>query len=161
VRVRVPVVGGGFGGKKVTRDMAAALAISRKLNRPVRVIAKAEESFQIAVRNAMSFKARVGVDAEGGLVAIDVDFLVDAGAYFTGGRTAARNAAIAMWGCYRFPHYRAVARSAYTNKTPATPHRGTGKTQSTFVIETMIDDVARQLGKDPVEYRKRHVIGLG
>lgn len=158
VRLHVPYVGGGFGAKDTTREMLAALAISRKLGRPVKLVATEAESFCVAVRHAMDYRARVGVTANGQLVALDVDLLVDAGAYFPAGRVAPHNAVISAWGCYRIPHYRARAHTAFTNKVPATPHRGTGKTQTTFSIECIVDRVARELGFDPVEFRRRNVL---
>lgn len=158
VRLRVPTVGGGFGAKKVTRAMAAATALSRRLERPVKLVATGEESFGVAVRHAMEFRARTGVTRHGHIVALDVELLVDCGAYFTGGRTATHNACISAWGCYRMPHFRARARTAFTNKTPATPHRGTGKTQTTFAVECVLDRVAARLGLDPIEMRRRNVL---
>ncbi|MPZ12986.1 MAG: molybdopterin-dependent oxidoreductase [Chloroflexi bacterium] len=158
VHLRVPYVGGGFGAKKTTREMAAALALSRKLRRPIRVVATGEESFHVAVRHAMEYRARVGVDAEGRLVALDVDLAVDCGAYFTGGKVATHNACTSAWGPYRVPHFRVRAKTAFTNKTPATPHRGTGKTQTTFAIECLMDEVARTISTDPVEFRERNVL---
>src|SRR5581483_11788414 len=161
VHLRVPYVGGGFGAKKTTREMAAALALSRKLGKPIRTVAKGEDSFHVAVRHAMEYRARVGVTNDGKIVALDVNLLVDAGAYFTGGRVATHNACMAAWGCYNIPHFRVQARTAFTNKTPATPHRGTGKTQTTFSIECLMDEVASEIGMDPVAFRERNVFHPG
>jgi CO/xanthine dehydrogenase Mo-binding subunit len=158
VRLRVPTVGGGFGAKKVTREMTGALALARRLGRPIKLVATDEQSFAVAVRHAMEFRVRTGVMRDGRIVALDVEILVDAGAYFTGGRTATHNACISSWGCYRLPHFRVRAQTALTNKTPATPHRGTGKTQTTFTVECIIDRVARRLGIDPVAMRDRNVL---
>jgi len=158
VSLRVPYVGGGFGAKKITREMTAALALSRKLGRPIRLVATGEDSFHVAVRHAMEYRARVGVDREGRLVALDVDLAVDCGAYFTGGKTATHNACTSAWGPYRVPNLRTRAKTAFTNKTPATPHRGTGKTQTTFAIECLMDEVARTIGMDPVTFRERNLL---
>jgi CO/xanthine dehydrogenase Mo-binding subunit len=106
----------------------------------------------------MDFHARVGVDSEGKLVAIDVNLIVDCGAYFSGGRTATHNACTNAWGACRVPHMRVRAKTAFTNKTPATPHRGTGKTQTTFAVESLLDEVARELGMEPLEFRARNVM---
>ncbi len=161
VRVRVPYIGGGFGSKILTGSMLAALFLSRKIQRPVKLSAPAEESFRHTARHAMVYKAKVGVKSDGTLVALDVDLLVDTGAYATGGATVTHNAVISAWGCYRLPHFRCRARCAYTNKVPASHTRATGKVQTTWGIECAIDDVARALGIEPVEFREKNVLRRG
>ncbi len=158
VRVRVPYVGGGFGGKRHTPEMMTAFAIARKIGRPVKLVAREEESFHVGVRHAVDYAARIGVKADGRLTALDVDLLVDTGAYDLGAKIGAHNTTVSAWGCYRVPHLRVRARCAFTTKTPAIPHRGTGKTQTTYGIECAMDSVARQLGLDPVEFRRRNVL---
>jgi len=161
VHLRVPYVGGGFGAKKVTREMTAGLALARKLGKPIRFVSTSEDSFHVAVRHAMKYRARVGVDREGHLLALDVELTVDCGAYFSGGRTATHNATTSSWGCYRIPNHRTRARTAFTNKTPATPHRGTGKTQTSFSVECLLDEVAREIGMDPIKLRELNVLRPG
>ena len=109
----------------------------------------------------MTYDARIGVDAGGRIVALDVDLTLDTGAYFTGAGLTTHNAVISAWGCYRLPNFRARARTAYTNRVPASHFRGTGKTQTTFSIECAIDSVARQLGIDPIEFRRRNILRDG
>ena len=87
VRVRVPYVGGGFGAKQLIPPMLAATALSRRVGRPVKYVASAEESFRANARHAMVYSARVGVRADGTLVALAVDLELDTGAYFTAPRT--------------------------------------------------------------------------
>ena len=161
VRVRVPFVGGGFGAKIPTPAHYAALFLSRKIGRPVRLIPSAEESFRQNSRHAEVFKAKVGAKADGTLTALDVDLVVDTGAYTTGGATAAHNSVISAWGCYRIPHLRISGRCVYTNKVPAGHTRATGKVQTTWGIECTMDSVARQLGIDPYEFRKKNVLLRG
>lgn len=161
VRVRVPVIGGAFGAKQLTPAMMAALALSRRLERPVRVVATATESFRASARHAARYRARLGVSAAGELVALDVDLDVDTGAYFTGARLVARNMCISSWGCYRLPSFRVRARVAYTNKVPAASFRATGKTQTTFGVESLLDAAAQQLGIDPLEFRRKNVLLRG
>lgn len=158
VRVRVPYVGGGFGGKRHTPEMLAAFAIARKIGRPVKLVAREEESFHVGVRHAVDYNARIGVKADGTLTALEVDLLVDAGAYDLGAKIGGHNTTVSAWGCYRVPHLRVRARCAFTTKTPAIPHRGTGKTQTTYGIECAVDSVARRIGIDPVEFRRRNVL---
>jgi len=161
VRVRVPYVGGGFGSKIPTPAHFAALFLARKIGRPVRLIPSAEESFRQNSRHAEVFKAKVGVKADGRLTALDVDLVVDTGAYTTGGATAAHNSVISAWGCYRIPHLRIRGKCVYTNKVPAGHTRATGKIQTTWGIECTMDSVARQVGIDPYEFRKKNVLLRG
>jgi CO/xanthine dehydrogenase Mo-binding subunit len=161
VRVRVPFVGGGFGSKSLVPCHYAAVLLSRKTGRPVRLLASAEHSFRQNSRHAEVFKAKVGVRADGTLSALDVDLVVDTGAYTTGGATAAHNSVISAWGCYRIPHLRIRGRCVYTNKVPAGHTRATGKVQTTWGIECTFDSIARQLGIDPYEFRKKNVLLRG
>ncbi len=161
VRVRVPYLGGAFGAKQQTPAMMAALALSRRIGRPVKLVGTAEESFRATARHAAGYAARVGVQSDGTLVALDVNLDIDTGAYFTGARLVTRNMCISAWGCYRLPHFRVRARTAYTNKVPAASFRATGKTQTTLGIECLIDSVARRMGIDPLTFRKRNVLLRG
>jgi len=161
VRVRVPYVGGGFGSKIPTPSHYAAVVLSRKIGRPVRLIPSEEHSFRQNSRHAEVFKAKIGVKADGTLTALDVDLVVDTGAYTTGGATAAHNSVISSWGCYRIPHLRIKGRCVYTNKVPAGHTRATGKIQTTWGIECTMDSVARQMGIDPYEFRKKNVLLRG
>jgi CO/xanthine dehydrogenase Mo-binding subunit len=161
VRLRVPYVGGGFGSKIPTPAHYAAVFLSKKIGRPVRLIPSEEHSFRQNSRHAEVFKAKIGVKADGTLTALDVDLVVDTGAYTTGGATAAHNSVISAWGCYRIPHLRINGRCVYTNKVPAGHTRATGKIQTTWGIECTMDSVARQMGIDPYEFRKKNVLLRG
>src|SRR5499433_258327 len=161
VRVRVPYVGGGFGSKIPTPSHYAAVFLSRKIGRPVRLVPSEEHSFRQNSRHAEVFKAKVGVKSDGTLTALDVDLIVDTGAYITGGATAAHNSVISAWGCYRIPHLRIQGRCVYTNKVPAGHTRATGKIQTTWGIECTMDSVARQMGIDPYQFRKKNVLLRG
>jgi CO/xanthine dehydrogenase Mo-binding subunit len=161
VRMRVPFVGGGFGSKILVPCIYAAVFLSRKIGRPVRVVPSAEHSFRQNSRHAEVFKAKVGVKTDGTLTALDVELIVDTGAYTTGGATAAHNSVISAWGCYRIPHLRIKGRCVYTNKVPAGHTRATGKVQTTWGIECTIDSIARQMNIDPYEFRKKNVLLRG
>ncbi|MBI4528248.1 MAG: xanthine dehydrogenase family protein molybdopterin-binding subunit [Deltaproteobacteria bacterium] len=161
VRVRVPYVGGGFGSKTLTNSILATLFLSRQIGRPIRLIPTAELSFRQNARHAMVYKAKIGVKSDGTLAALKVDLVVDTGAYTTGAPTATHNAVISAWGCYRIPHVSIHARCAYTNKVPAGHTRATGKVQTTWGIECAIDSVARQMGIDPTEFRRKNVLLRG
>jgi CO/xanthine dehydrogenase Mo-binding subunit len=161
VRVRTPYVGGGFGAKQFLPAMLASLALSRQVGRPLKYVATDEESYRANARHAMDYKARIGLKKDGTIVALDVDLLVDTGAYMTAGGIATHNACISAWGSYRIPHYRVRAQAAFTNKVPAGTFRGTGKTQTTFAVESLMDSVARKMGIEPIEFRNRNVLRRG
>lgn len=161
VRIRVPYVGGGFGAKIITSAIYGALFLARKTKRPVRLAPSAQESFRQNSRHAMVYKAKIGVKSDGTLAALEVDLTVDTGAYTTGAATVTHNAVISAWGCYRIPHVSLRARCAYTNKVPASHTRATGKVQTTWGVECAIDSVARQMGIEPVEFRRKNAFGRG
>ena len=162
VRLRVPFIGGGFGSKNIINAHLAALFLSKKIGgRPIKLIPSAQESFRQNSRHAMLFKAKMGVKLDGTITALQVDVVVDTGAYTTGAATATHNAVISAWGCYRVPNLRIHGRCAYTNKVPAGHTRATGKVQTTWAIECVIDNVARQLGMDPTTFRRKNVLVRG
>jgi CO/xanthine dehydrogenase Mo-binding subunit len=161
VRVRVPFIGGGFGAKQITPAMICTVAVARELGRPVRYLATDGESFRVTARHAIAYRASVGVDGDGRLRALDVELDVATGAYFTGCRIVTHNACISAWGCYRLPDFRVRATAVYTNVVPAASFRATGKNQTTFAIEALIDTVAERLGLDPIELRRRNALRRG
>ena len=162
VRVRVPFIGGGFGSKNIVNAHLAALFLSKRIGgRPIKLVPSAEESFKQNSRHAMLFKAKMGVKLDGTITALQVEIVVDTGAYTTGAATATHNAVISAWGCYRIPHLSIHGRCAYTNKVPAGHTRATGKVQTTWAIECLVDSVARQLGIEPAAFRRKNVLVRG
>ncbi len=157
VRVRVPPLGGAFGSKKITPAIMGAMAMSRRIGRPVRLFATAEQSFRVTARHAALYRARAGVTNDGKLTALDVRLEVDTGAYFTGARLVTRNMCISSWGAYAIPNFRVRAQTAYTNKVPAASFRGTGKSQTTFGVEALMDRIARELNISPLQLRLQNV----
>jgi CO/xanthine dehydrogenase Mo-binding subunit len=162
VRLRVPYIGGGFGSKNIVNAQLAALFLSRKIGgRPIKLVPSAQESFLQNSRHAMLFEAKIGVKVDGTITALRVELVVNTGAYTTGAATATHNAVISGWGCYRIPNLKVYGRCAYTNKVPAGHTRATGKVQTTWAVECMMDSVARQLGIDPVAFRRKNVLVRG
>ncbi|MBV8509441.1 MAG: molybdopterin-dependent oxidoreductase, partial [Xanthobacteraceae bacterium] len=103
---------------------------------------------------------RAAVDAAGRILAIDNAFFHDQGAYVrTHAATVPDLAAAMLPGPYRVPAYRAVGHIRLTNKTPCGTYRAPGRFESTFVRERVLDAVAAQLGIDPIEVRRRNLIG--
>ncbi|MBI4523974.1 MAG: xanthine dehydrogenase family protein molybdopterin-binding subunit [Deltaproteobacteria bacterium] len=161
VRFRAPFVGGHFGAKHVTNSMFAAMFLARKTGRPMKTVPTAAESFRATARHGMVYKARIGVKGDGTLTALAVEMVVDTGAYTTGAVLATHNMVISAWGCYRIPNVRVTAKCVYTNKVPASHTRSTGKFQTTWALESLIDSVARQMGIEPIDFRRKNVLQKG
>ena len=155
-------VGGGFGirGELYPEDVLVCLAALR-LGRPVKWIEDRREHLIAANHSRQQrHKARAAVDAQGRILALDDEFFHDQGGYVrTHAATVPDLAAAMLPGPYRVPAYRAVGRVRLTNKTPCGTYRAPGRYESTFVRERLMDAVAARLGIDPIEVRRRNLLG--
>lgn len=156
-----PDVGGGFGvrGELGPEDVLVAHA-SRLLERPVRWIEDRREHM-IAANQARGLhaSARAALGANGRLLAIDVDYAVDQGAYVrTEGSMVADLIAAMLPGRYRMDAFRAVGHVRLTNRTPAGSFRGAGRAEAAFIRERLVDAVAAQTALDPVDLRRRNLL---
>ncbi|GAA3531564.1 oxidoreductase [Aeromicrobium flavum] len=162
VRVLAARVGGGFGGKQelLVEDLIG-LAVLRT-GRPVQYELSREDQFTIVpCRHPMRVGVTLGADADGRLVAMRLDVLSDTGAY---GNHAV---GVMFHGChesvaqYRCPNKRVDAEAVYTNQLPSGAFRGYGLGQVMFGIESALDDLAHELGMDPLELRRRNAVVPG
>jgi carbon-monoxide dehydrogenase large subunit len=155
-------VGGGFGirGELYPEDVLVCLAALR-LGRPVKWIEDRREHLIAANHSRQQrHKARAAVDAQGRILALDDEFFHDQGGYVrTHAATVPDLAAAMLPGPYRVPAYRAVGHVRLTNKTPCGTYRAPGRYESTFVRERLMDAVAARLGLDPIEVRRRNLVG--
>ena len=161
VRVIAPDVGGGFGPKAVVygEDLICA-TVARRAHRPVKWIETRSEAFMATVHGHDQIHwARLGVTADGIFTALDDRFVIDNGAYLPRGSRTANNVLAHLQGPYRFKSFRCLGEIVCTNKAPNIPFRGAGRVQSVFVTERLIELAARQLGLDPVELRRRNLLG--
>jgi CO/xanthine dehydrogenase Mo-binding subunit len=153
--------GGGFGvrGELYPEDFLVCLAAMR-LGRPVKWIEDRREHLMAANHSRQQrHQARVAVDAEGRILALDDEFFLDQGAYVrTHGARVAELTIGMLPGPYRIPAYRAVCHFRLTNKTPAATYRAPGRFEGTFVRERLLDAVADRLGLDRVTVRRRNLI---
>jgi CO/xanthine dehydrogenase Mo-binding subunit len=162
VSVRVPYVGGGFGAKNNCRTEPAAALLSRLAGgRPVRFCLSLEEGFFTNTQHAAILRLRTGVMADGRLVARQSEILLDAGAYSDASPLVAEKAAYRIPGPYRYEHLDSLCRCVMTNTAPAGPFRGFGGTQASWASESQIDMIARRLGIDPIQIRRRNLLHLG
>ena len=161
VRMHVRYLGGGFGAKNGCKTEPIAALLALKAGAPVRYCLTLDEGFWTMRQHNARLTLRTGVMADGTLVARDAEVLLDAGAYADASPLVAEKAGYRVAGPYRWQHIRSVTDAVLTNTTPAGPFRGFGGTQANFACESQIDMIAERLGMDPVELRRRNLIGLG
>ncbi|MCA9523957.1 MAG: molybdopterin-dependent oxidoreductase, partial [Myxococcales bacterium] len=164
VRVIWCTTGGGFGGKEEYPSMISAHAalLARKAKRPVKLIYDRTEDIRATTKRHPSRTThRTAVDADGRLLAIDVDFVIDAGAYMTLSPVVLSRGAIHAAGPYACENVRIRARAVATNFPPYGAFRGFGAPQSLFAAERQMDRVAKHLGLEPEELRRRNFLTLG
>lgn len=154
-------VGGGFGvrGELYPEDVLVCLAAMR-LGRPVKWIEDRREHLMSANQSReQHHRIRAAVDGDGRILAIDETLHHDQGAFVrTHGARVADMTIGLLLGPYRVPAYRAAAHYRLTNKTPAATYRAPGRFEGSFVRERLIEAIARDLGLDPLEVRRRNLI---
>jgi CO/xanthine dehydrogenase Mo-binding subunit len=162
VRVIAPYVGGGFGGKEdMTVEPYVALAVWHT-RKPVRMQWTRNESLLArAKRHRMAMRYRTGASADGTVLAQDVEILADAGAYAYLSALVLLYSSVHACGPYRVENVRIRARTAYTNNPPTSAFRGFGGMQVVLGYESQMDELAKRLGMDPGEIRKRNALARG
>ncbi|BDZ45681.1 molybdopterin-dependent oxidoreductase [Naasia aerilata] len=162
LRVFTARVGGGFGGKQelLTEDLVT-LAVLRT-GRPVQYEFTREDEFTIAtLRHPKRVSVTLGARRDGTLTAMAVDVLSDTGAYGNHGPGVMFHGTHESVSVYRVPNRRVDAEAVYTNNPPSGAFRGYGLGQVLFAVESAMDDLARELGMDPFELRRRNVVVPG
>jgi aerobic carbon-monoxide dehydrogenase large subunit len=160
VRVVTPDVGGGFGTKCsiYPEDMLIPVAAVR-LGRPVKWVETRREHLQSATHSREQLHdVRLAATREGIILALDDRFLLDQGVYNPWGIVQPYNTVGHMLGPFRVPHARFEGKSVVTNKTPHAPYRGAGRPEAVFVMDRMVDRLARAVDLDPAEVRRRNFI---
>ena len=160
VRVITPDVGGGFGQKiPLYREELTVAAASRLLGCPVRWIETRRENLLAALHAREDIvDVRAAVKSDGTILGLDVEILADFGAYaYFPANYMARVVGMMIPGAYRLRDYRYAIRTVLTNKCPSGPYRAPMLICS-WVTEGTIDAIARALGRDPVEVRRRNML---
>ncbi|HEY2646864.1 MAG TPA: xanthine dehydrogenase family protein, partial [Candidatus Acidoferrales bacterium] len=161
IRVIQVETGGGFGGKEEYPSIIAAHAalLAWKSGKPVKIIYdRAEDMVATTKRHPSLTHHRTGVTRDGKLVAMDIDFVIDGGAYATLSSVVLSRGTIHAAGPYACPNVRVHSRAVATNTPPHGAFRGFGAPQSIFAIERHLDQVARVLNLTPEEFRRRNFI---
>jgi len=161
LRVIAPDVGGGFGSKlQVTAEEVLALLLARKLGRPVKWTETRSEG-NVAVHHGRDQiqRVRIAADADGRIRGLDVDLLADMGAYLMLVTPGVPLLGAFMFNAiYKMDAYRFSCTGVFTSKTPTDAYRGAGRPEATYAIEHLMDDLAAELGMDPLELRERNWI---
>ncbi len=164
VRVVVPAVGGGFGGKEdVANEVGAKAALAAiHTGRPAVAIHTREESIiGHSKRHPMIAKYRHAASRDGRLLAVEAKIVFDTGAYASLGPFVAWRATVHSVGPYKVPNARVDAVAVYTNNVYAGAFRGFGGPQVSFAVERQMDLLAEELGMDPVELRLKNILRVG
>src|SRR6202165_3595605 len=164
IRVIQTETGGGFGGKEEYPSMIAghAALLAWKSGKPVKIIYdRAEDMVATTKRHPSRTRHRTGVTRDGKLVAMDIDFVIDGGAYATLSSVVLSRGTIHAAGPYFCPNVRVHSRAVATNTPPHGAFRGFGAPQSIFAVERHLDQVARAVNLTPEEFRRRNFIRKG
>ena len=161
VRVVVPFVGGGYGGKNHARIEPVVALLARKARRPVQWILTREEVFLTGRRFGALVKIKTGFKRDGRLWARKVEAFYDMGAYALSGPANTKNACLIAGGPYNIPHRDYTTYAVYTNLPPAGPYRGVGASHVCWAYESEMDDIARRVNMDPVELRLKNLLNEG
>ena len=161
IRVIQAETGGGFGGKEEYPSMIAAHAalLAWKSGKRVKIVYdRAEDMVATTKRHPSRTRHRTGVTRDGKLVAMDIDFVIDGGAYATLSSVVLSRGTIHAAGPYACPNVRVRSQAVATNAPPHGAFRGFGAPQSIFAIERHMDQIARALNLTPDEIRRRNFL---
>lgn len=158
------VTGGAFGGKEDYPSLLAAHAVllAKKAGAPVKMVYSRSEDLAVTTKRHPSIiHHRLGLHADGTIAAIDIDLILDGGAYPTMSSVVLARSILHAAGPYRCEHTRVIARAVATNTPPHGAFRGFGAPQSTFAYERQMTKAARALGLDPFAFRRLNMLRLG
>ncbi|WP_310962317.1 xanthine dehydrogenase family protein molybdopterin-binding subunit [Nocardioides terrisoli] len=161
IRVIAPDVGGGFGGKlQTTPEEWLAWAIARRIGKPVKYTETRSESLMSGHHGRDQWqKLTLAAEKDGTVTGFKVELTADLGAYVSlvGGGVPVLGAFM-FNSIYKFPAYHFACQTVLTNKTWTDAYRGAGRPEATFGIERMMDELAAELGVDPLELREKNWI---
>jgi aerobic carbon-monoxide dehydrogenase large subunit len=161
VRVIAPDVGGGFGGKlQVTPEEMLTFLVARRLGKPVKWTESRSESLVSGHHGRDQIqKLTLAARRDGTVTGLKVELLADMGAYLRLVTPGIPILGAFMYNAiYKFPSYRFVCTNVFTNKTPTDAYRGAGRPEATYAIERLMDELAVELGMDPMEIREKNWI---
>lgn len=163
VRIIKPYVGGGFGNKQdvIIEPLVAAMSLAVN-GRPVRYALTREECFvDTRTRHSKRYYMKTAVSKEGKLLGISIRVFSNNGAYASHGHSIAMSAGSKFRVLYNFNSVKYAPKTVYTNLPAAGAMRGYGVPQIFFALESHIDDIAREMKIDPIEFRKQNLVSAG
>jgi CO/xanthine dehydrogenase Mo-binding subunit len=163
-RIVQTVTGGGFGGKEDAPSLPGAHAalLAMAAGRPVRLILTREEDMAVmSKRHPGRIQYRLGATPEGYLLAAEIDYLLDGGAYATLSPVVLWRGTVHACGPYRVPNVKIDARVVRTHKVPCGAFRGFGEPQVVFACESAMDLLAERLRMDPLDLRRLNALEVG
>ncbi len=161
VRVRVPHLGGGFGAKVYVKLEALVTALALLTRRPVRIALTMEEQFYTITKHATTLRIKSGVTKDGRITARECEVWWNGGAYADIGPRVTQKSGFTAAGPYDIEHVKIDSYALYTNLPPAGALRGFGIPQLVWAYECHADMIARSLGLDPLEFRRRNILREG
>ena len=161
IRVRVPFLGGGFGGKLYIKLEALVAVLSLMTKRPVKISLTMEEQFYTLTKHASTFRIKSGVDKSGKVIARECEVWWNGGAYADIGPRITQKSGFTAPGPYDIDNVKIDSYALYTNLPPAGALRGFGIPQLVWAYESHTDLIARGIGMDPVEFRRRNILRDG
>ena len=161
IRVIAPDVGGGFGSKlQVYPEDSLAIALARRLGRPVKWTEERSEAYTATIHGRdVVHELTFAATKDGTITAVKSEAWCAMGAYLQ--LVAPGIPLLGAWiysGPYEIPHYSVTFTGVFTNTTPTDAYRGAGRPEATYVLERTMDALARELGMDPVELRRRNLV---
>lgn len=162
VNVKKVALGGAFGSSiQMNSVTPICVGLALKSGRAVKIATTREEDMHDHVRYPSEIKLKLGMKKDGTLIAGEMHANIDIGAHniqafpFLGGLGG-------FWASlYKLPNMKYVGRAIYTNKTPSCAMQGFGAPQAHFAVECLMDEIAHELGVDPVEFKLKQYVGLG
>lgn len=162
IRVIATRIGGGFGGKLELIAEPFAVVLSMRCRRPVKIVYTREEEFLATTpRHKAYFWIKTGMRKDGTLLARQAKFVYDTGSYSGNGPTTVTLSAQLVSGLYRVPNLFIEGYCVYTNKMNCGSMRGPSAPQTTFAIESHMDNLARTIGMDPLDFRLKNMLEPG
>ena len=161
VRIKVPYLGGGFGGKLYIKLEALACALSMIARRPVKVALTMEEQFYTITKHPSTFRIKTGVDKAGRIIARKCEVYWNGGAYADIGPRVTQKSGFTASGPYDIDNVWIDSYALYTNLPPAGALRGFGIPQLVWACEGHTDMMARALKIDPIEFRRKNMLREG
>src|SRR5690606_27486884 len=161
VRVRTAFLGGGFGAKLYIKLEALAAALALIARRPVRVALTMAEQFYTITKHGTTFKIKSAVDSNGRITARKCTVWWNGGAFADIGPRVTQKSGFTATGPYDIANVAVDSYQVYTNLPPAGAFRGFGITQLVWAYESQADIIAKELGMDPIEFRRINMLREG